>query len=116
VQVFEHHEEGLLLALAQEEALDGVEGSPAALRRIEGLPLSVIDGHIEQRQQGGQDRLEGPIQREELAGHLLADLAVGFAIVHLEVGLEEVDDGQIAGRLAVGHGARFEDEPVLGAV
>ena len=87
-----------------------------ALGGIERLPVGVLDGHIEQGQQGGQDRLEGPIQREELAGHLLADLAVGFAIVHLEVGPEEVDDRQVAGRLAVGHGARFQDEPVLRAV
>jgi len=36
--------------------------------------------------------------------------------VHLEVGLEEVDDGHIAGCLAVGHGARFQDEPLLRAV
>ena len=104
------------LALPEQEVLDGVEGALPALGGIERLPLGVLDGHVEQGQQGGQDRLEGAIQREELAGHLLADLAVGLAIVHLEVGLEEVDDRQVAGRLAVGHGARFQDEPVLGAV
>jgi hypothetical protein len=32
------------------------------------------------------------------------------------VHLEEVDDRQVAGGLAVGHGAGFQDEPVLGAV
>jgi hypothetical protein len=41
---------------------------------------------------------------------------VCFAIVDLEVGLEEVDDGQVAGGLAVGHGAGFQDEPVLSPV
>ena len=104
------------LALPEQEVLDGVEGALPALGGIERLPVGVLDGHVEQGQQGGQGRLEGPIQREELAGHLLANLAVGLAIVHLEVGLEEVDDRQVAGRLAVGHGARFQDEPVLGAV
>ena len=43
-------------------------------------------------------------------------LAVGLAVVHVEVGLEEIDDRQVAGRLAVGHRARLQNEPVLGAV
>ena len=36
--------------------------------------------------------------------------------LHLEVALEQIDDRQVAGRLAVGHGARLQDEPVLGPV
>ncbi len=116
VQVLEDEEERLPLALPEQEVLDGLEGALPALGGIERLPVGVLDGDIEEREQGGQDRLEGAIEREELAGHLLADLAGGLAIVHLEVGLEEVDDRQVAGRLAVGHGARFQDEPVLGAV
>ena len=116
VEIFEDHEQGLQLALAEQETLDGVEGSLATLRRIERLPLRVLDGHVEERQQRGQGRLERPVQREELAGDLLADLPVGLAVVHLEVGPEEIDDRQIAGRLAVGHGTRLQDEPVLSAV
>ncbi len=95
------------LALPEQEVLDGIERALSALGGIERLPGGVLDGHVEQGQQGGQDWLEGPIQREQLASHLLADLAVRFAIVHLEVGLEEVDDGQVAGRFAVGHRTRF---------
>ena len=113
VEVLEDHEQGLQLALAEREALDGVEGPLPALRRIEGLPLSVLDGYVQERQQGRQSRLEGPVQREELAGDLLADLTVGLAIVHLEEDLEEIDDGQVAGRPAVGHRARLQNKPVL---
>ena len=83
---------------------------------IERLPLGVLDGHVEQRQEGRQGRLQGPVQREELAGHLLADLARVVALLDLEVGLEQVDDRQVAGRLAVGDRAGLEDEPALGAV
>ncbi len=83
---------------------------------IERLPVGVIDGHIEEGQQRRQHGLQRFVQGEELARHLLADLAVGLAIVDLEVGLEEVDDGQVAGRLAVGHGACFQDQPVLDPV
>ena len=116
MEVLEDHEQGLQLALAEQEALDRVEGPPAALRRIEGPPFSILNGHIQERQQGGQRRLEGPVQREELAGDLLADLTVGLAIVYLEVDFEEIDDGQVAGRPAVGHRARLQHEPVLGPV
>jgi hypothetical protein len=116
VQVLEDDEDRLPLALPEQEVLDDVEGVLPTLGGIERPPVGVFDGYVEQGQQGGQDRLEAPIQREEFASHLLTDLAVRFAILHLEVGLEEVDDGQVAGRLAVGHGARFQDQPVLSAV
>ena len=77
VQVLEDHEQRLLLALPEQEPLDGVEGALPALGRIERLPGGVLDGHVEQGQQGRQGRLQRPIQRQELAGHLLADLARG---------------------------------------
>ncbi len=73
VEVLEDHEERLDLALPEQEPLDGVERPLAALAGIERLPHGVLDGYIEERQQRRQDRLEGPIQRQELAGHLLAD-------------------------------------------
>ena len=104
------------MALPQEQALDGIEGALPALTGIERLPVGVVDGRIEEGQHSGQGRLERPIQREELAGHLLADLTVSLPIMDLEVGLEEIDDREVARRLAVGHGARFQDEPVLGPV
>ncbi len=107
MQVLEDHEERLHLALAEQEALDGVQGKLAAAGRIDRLPLGVLDGYVQERQQRGQGRLEGPVQREELAGYLLPDLAMGFAVTHLEVALEEIDDRQVAGGLAVGHGARL---------
>ena len=47
VQVFEHEEQGLHLALAQEEALDRIERVLAPVNRIERLPLPVLDGHVE---------------------------------------------------------------------
>jgi hypothetical protein len=55
VQVLEDHEDGLRLALAEQEVLDRVEGALAALRGIERLPVGLIDGHVEEGQQGGQN-------------------------------------------------------------
>jgi hypothetical protein len=84
VQVLEDHEDRLRLALPEQEVLGGgLQGALPALGGIERLPGGVLDGHVEQGQQGGQGWLERPIQGEELAGHLLADLAVGLAIVDL---------------------------------
>jgi hypothetical protein len=101
VQVLEDHEHWLRLAFPEQDALDGFEGALPALGGIERLPAGVLDGHIEQGQQGGQGRLEDAIQREELASHLVANFAVSVAILHLEVGLDQIDDGQVARRLAV---------------
>src|SRR5436190_7600117 len=99
VQVLEDDEERLGLTLPEEETPDRIEHALAALGRIERLPRSVLDRHVEQGQQSGQGRLQRTIQGE-LASHLLADLALGLALVHLEVGAEEVDDRQVAGGLA----------------
>ena len=107
MQILEHENQWLRLALAQQQAADGVQRSLAPLPWIEGLPLIILDRHIKEGQQRGQSRLERPVQREELAGHLLSDLTMGLAIAHLEVALEETDDGQIAGCPAVRYRARL---------
>jgi hypothetical protein len=44
VQVLEEDEQGLDLALPEQQPLDAVERALAALRRIETLPLEVVDG------------------------------------------------------------------------
>ena len=67
VQVLEDQQQGLHLALAQQQALEGVEGALAALRGIEGLPLGIVHRHVQERQEGRQGRLEGRLQRQELA-------------------------------------------------
>jgi hypothetical protein len=54
VQVLEDHEQRLHLALAQQQALDGVERALAALGRVQVLPGRVLDRHVEQREQRRQ--------------------------------------------------------------
>ena len=51
VQVFEDDQQGLPLALPQQEPLHRVEGALAALQRIERRPLRIVGRHVEQRQQ-----------------------------------------------------------------
>ena len=52
------------------EGLDWLRGAPrlrasgfaAALGRIQGLPLGILPGHVEERQEGRQGRLQGGIE------------------------------------------------------
>ena len=48
-------------------------GHAEPARRIEGLPLPVLGGHIEQREEGRERGLQGPIEGQQFAGELLAD-------------------------------------------
>jgi len=48
VQVLEHDQQRLHLGFAQQQALDRVQRALAALRRVQLLPRSVLDRHIEQ--------------------------------------------------------------------
>ena len=73
VQILEDQTQRLDLAFTQQQVLDGLEGAPAALRGIEGLPLRIVDGHLQQRQQGWQRRLQGAVERQQLARDLLTD-------------------------------------------
>jgi hypothetical protein len=101
VEILDDHEEWLHPALAEQQTLDGVERPPAALRCVERRPLGILDGHIEERQQGGKLGLQGPVEREKFARDLLADLPLALCVVQLEVGLEEIDEGQATGRFAI---------------
>ena len=68
VQVFADQQHGLDLTLAHQEALEGVEGPLAPLRRIEGLPRAVVHRDIQEREHGRQGRFEGGIQGAQLVG------------------------------------------------
>ena len=114
VEVLHDHQQGLDLALPQQQTLDGVQHALAALGRIQGLPLRVLDRHVQEREEGRQGRPQRLIQREELVGDLLVHPSPIIGALNLEVGFEEVDDGQVGGRLPVGrHGPRLKDEPAF---
>src|SRR6266850_1992266 len=74
VEVLEDHEERLLARFSQQQPLHGVERELATLSRVEGPPRSIVHGDVEQGQQRRQRRLQGSVQGEQLARHLLADL------------------------------------------
>ena len=73
VKVLDNQQERLCLALHQEQALDRVESTLAALRGIEKVPLRIVDGRAEKREESREVRFQQPVVPENLARHPLAD-------------------------------------------
>ena len=113
VQVFKHQQQRLHLAFAQQHALEGLEGVLAALRRVEGAKRTVLRQHLQQRQQRREGVLQGRVERQHLAGHLGPHGAGVVLLLHVAVALEQVEDGEVRRRLAIGHRGAFEDQPAL---
>jgi hypothetical protein len=116
VEVLEDQEEGLLARFSQQQPLDPVEGELAALARVERAPRGIVDRHVEQRQQRRQRRLQPAVEGEQLARHLLPDVAEVVPGLDLEVALEEIDHRQVTRRLAVRDRSSLEDPPALQAM
>ena len=113
MQILEDHEQRLLAGFPKQQFFDSIEGVLAALAGLEHLPRGVVHGQIEQRQQRRQRRLKRTVEREQLARHLLADLARVVSVLDLQVALEEVDHRQVAHLLAVGDRCGLGDQPAL---
>jgi hypothetical protein len=116
VQVFKDQEQGLHLAFAQQHPLEPVERALAALRRVEIEKGAVVRHGVQERQQRREGLLERLVEGEHLAGHLGADGARVIAVVHLAVALQQVHDGDVGRRFAVGHRSALQHPPALGAV
>src|SRR5262245_49223426 len=103
VQVLEDQDQGLDLALAQQQALDCIKRLLAPLARIESVPGRLLHGHVEEGEKGGHSRDESWVQRQDLPCNLLPDLLRVVATLELEVAAKEIDDGQVGGGLTVGN-------------
>src|SRR5439155_11825960 len=112
----EDEQQRLLLALAQEYPLEGVEGALAALGRIELNKRAVVRQGIQERQQSGKGVLEGRVERQHLASDLGADGADVITLLDVAVALEQVDDREVRCRLAIGHRGTLQHPPALRVV
>ena len=101
VQVFEDQQQRLRLALAQQQALERLEGALAALRRVEFQERAVVWEHIQQRQQRREHVLESVVQRQHLPGHLGAHGTHVVAILNAHVVLQQLDHREVGRGLAV---------------
>ena len=78
--------------------------------------MRVFNWYVQERQHGRQGWHESLIQQAELAHDLVVDRLLLVARVQPEVGLEQVDDGEVRGIFPVGDRAAFEDQPAVGAL
>ena len=113
VQVLDHEQHRLDLALPQHEALQRLQRLPPSLWGIEPRPLGILDRHVEQREERRQRGLQRAVQRQELARHLLAHLSAVVAGLDPEVAAQELDHREVRGGLAVGHRRGLEHQPPL---
>jgi len=75
--------------------------------------VRIVHGDVQERQHGWEDRPETLLQRAECAQDFGADRLRLIAHIQLEVGLEQVEDGEVRGIFPVGDRAAFEDQPVV---
>jgi hypothetical protein len=73
VQVFADQEQGLHLAFAQEEPLEGLQSALTPLGRVEVLERAVLRQRIEEGQECWHRLLQALVERQHLAGDLGAD-------------------------------------------
>ena len=115
VQVLDDQQHGLALALAQHDARDGGEDPPAALGRLQAVPLGVVGGDVAER----QDRRHRPVQRriepQQLGGDLGPDAGGVVAALDLEIAGEQRRDRGVRRGLGEGHRRRLQQQPRLRA-
>jgi hypothetical protein len=101
VQVLDDETEWLNATLRQEQAPQPIQDPRAALGRVEVPPVGIFHRHGEEREKGGQERLQFRIEYPELACHLLVNAAGSVPALDVEVRLQEIDHRQVGGTLLV---------------
>ena len=113
MQVFEHQQQRLHLALAQQDALQRLQGAAPPLQGVQGQERTVGRQGFEQGEHGRHGILEGVVERQDVPGDLGPDRAQVITVLDVTVGFEQVTDRQVGGGLAVGHGATLQPQPAL---
>ncbi len=113
LEILHHEDHRLAPALGQQHVAHRVLDAPAALRRIERTPRLVLGLEIGEREQGRERRGERAIERQDLAGDLLADDPLLVEPVDLAVAAQGVHHRHPGRRLPVGDRPAFQqDRPV----
>ena len=116
VQILEHQQQGLHLTFAQQHPLEPIERALAAMHRVQVHKGAVVRQGIQEPQQRREGVLERLVEGEHLSRDPGPDGAGVIAVVHMAVALQQVHDGEVGRRLAVGHRGALQHPPALGAV
>ena len=116
VQVLEDEQHRLHLGLAEQQPSHAVQRSLAALRRVHLLPRRILDWDIQERQQGREGGLQGPVEGQYHPGDLLPDPPRPVAGLDLEITLEHLDHREVRRGLPVGDRGALYDPPALSPV
>jgi len=100
VEILADQQQRLHLAFAQQHPFEAIEDALAALRGIERQKRAVLGHGIQQRQQRRDDRLQGFVERQHLAGDFGPDGPRLVALLDLTVALQQLDEREIGGGLA----------------
>ena len=92
VQVFEHQQQGLHLAFAQQDALQRLQGAAPPLQRVEVQEWTVCRQGFEQGEHRRHSILESLVQCQDLPGDLGPDRAQVIAVLQVTVGFEQITD------------------------
>src|ERR1700722_2017487 len=101
MQVLEDHDERLVQAFAQQQALDRVERTAPSDFGIKARELIVAFRHLEQSEKIRQSVLQRSIEDQDLSGYSLAALARVVFRGNREIVFEQVDERQVCGGLGV---------------
>ena len=113
VQVFEHQQQGLHLALLQQEPFERGEGALAPLRRVERQKRAVLGQGVEQGEQRRDGVLEGLVERQHLSGRLGPHGARVVVLLDVGVALEQINNRVVWRSLAVGYRGTLQHQPAL---
>jgi len=111
VEALDHQQQRLDLALAEQEAATRLDRLLAALAGVEPLPPGILERAIQQGEEDRQQGQEGVVEREEPVAHLLPHPPSAVTGLQLEVGAEEIAEGEQRRGRPVGDGARVNDQP-----
>ena len=116
MQILKDEQQGLHLALTQQEPLQSFKSPLATLRRIEVQKRAILRQRPQQRQQRREYLLERCVERQHVADHFGTDGLRVLVLVHVGIALEEVNDREVRGRLAIGDRRTLQHAPALRAV
>src|SRR6202023_1508219 len=113
VQVFEDEQQGVIDALAMNQAPDRVASAAAPDRGIHLVERTSTVMHAEQSKQVRHRLLEGAVESEHASGYFFTLRAFVVLIVDTKIALQQLDDRQISGGASVRNGKGLHHESIV---